>query len=106
MMWIIIYGTKEQKWNLWNRVDIEKVPRDERVGTGLLNLIIYQTDIVTVVEKEESFNSTEKYTAEIVFVLLSFRCALSSLREIMWVTGMEMVHHVQLLFIWKQRVKT
>lgn len=53
MMWIIIYGTKEQKWNLWNRVDIEKVPRDERVGTGLLNLIIYQTDIVTA-EKEES----------------------------------------------------
>ena len=45
---IIIYGTKGQKWKngiLRNRVDIEKVPGDERVGTGFLNLIIYQIDI-------------------------------------------------------------
>ena len=38
-------GQKDRNGNPWNRVDIEKVPRDERVGTGFLNLIIYQIDI-------------------------------------------------------------
>ena len=36
---------KDRNGILWNRVDIEKVPGDERVGTGFLNLIIYQIDI-------------------------------------------------------------
>ena len=38
-------GQKDRNGNPWNRVDIEKVPWDERVGTGFLNLIIYQIDI-------------------------------------------------------------
>ena len=36
---------KDRNGILRNRVDIEKVPGDERVGTGFLNLIIYQIDI-------------------------------------------------------------
>ena len=46
-------GQKNRNGNLWNRVDIEKVPGDERVGTGLLNLIIYQSDIATQIKKRK-----------------------------------------------------
>ena len=70
---------KDRNGILWNRVDIEKVPGDERVGTGFLNLIIYQIDISLTLSPPPTIENHFLLFLEIlfhkyifIFVLISF----------------------------------
>ena len=106
-------GQKNRNGNLWNRVDIEKVPGDERVGTGLLNLIIYQSDIATQIKKRKikiAFSLHKRKELLVHFKILKLFLLVEGVWK--WLSGwsnenaMKMVQlSLQLLFICPQQLQ-